>query len=445
VRSAAEICRKIIWASVFLYVFFLPWGVSGTEIALGTALLAWVVKSLVERSVCWLGKPVGWPVLAFVVMLTVASLAAHSAWRGDAMRELVSFRSLLAIFLVASNLRAEEGLRRLALFFVGSLALFSLYATVGRLAMLARNEAMYWPLVVEKPQAERIEHDRLLGPLDEEGRLEPGGEPGALWLPDLGSMSEAGQLAMAVPLAFALLPAVQRRKLLPVFVAALIALAVNLLLNMKRGAWMACVTALLVLAIVERKRAALAIVGAFIVAVVVIPAARNRVVETLAGNDGHRFRLWAAVPRVLRVYPLGVGLGCSRHVVMNKAFVPRDVYLAMPNRDHFHNTIAELAVCASPLAVAAYLWWFGAFGVWALRRLRRMPLDAVGRPIVLAGLLAAVAFFVNGLVEYNLGDSDVTMMLYLLMGMAMAAAPRMIEKEHNLESTHAMEANNGEG
>ncbi len=410
----ADICRKIIWGSVCLYAFFLPWGVSGTQIALGIGVLAWIVKAVAERKPSWVGKPVGWPLLVFVLLFLVACLRG---WvRHETMRELASLRTLVAIFLVATNLRDEVKLRRLALVLVASLALFSLYALAWRGIMVAKRKAMHAPLVVSKARVERLER---------EGRL--GGD--RFWLPDLGSMSEAGQLAMGVPIALALLLAARNRKVRVALIAALIILGLNLILNMKRGAWIACLAALLVLAVVERRRAVLLIVAAFIVAGALVPSARSRIVQTIAGDDGQRLMLWRAVPKVVRDYPLGVGPGCSYHVLRTSKYVPPDVYHALPDKVHFHSTIAELAVCATPLAVGAFLWWFTAFGLWAVRRLRRMPRDDLARPILLGGLLAAVAFFVNGLVEYNLGDSDVTLMLYLTMGMAMAAVPTKAEEE----------------
>jgi hypothetical protein len=57
VGRIAEICGKIIWASVFLYAFFLPWGVSGTQIAFAIGLLAWIVKIIAERGARWVGCP----------------------------------------------------------------------------------------------------------------------------------------------------------------------------------------------------------------------------------------------------------------------------------------------------------------------------------------------------------------------------------------------------
>jgi len=434
VPKVADICRTIIWVAVCLYAFLLPWGVSGVHIALGLGVLAWMVRSVAERKVTWLGKPVGWPVLAFVVILVAASLGVPKQWRGETMRELASFRTLLAIFLVASNIRVEARLKRFGLLLVGSLALFSAYASVARLVMLARGEALHFPLVVSESQLKRIERDVQERVEDYErkraaGLEQEGTRPEALWLPDLGSMSEAGQLAIGLPFGLALLLATRDRKLRVALVLALALIALNLILNMKRGAWLACAVALLVLSLAEKRWIALAILAALAVAVALVPAARGRVLQSLAGDDGHRLKLWRAVPKVVRDFPYGVGPGCSDHAIKNKLLVPPDVREAMPDKDHFHSTIAELAVCATPLAVAAYLWWFGAFGVWAVRRLHRMTKDSASRAIVLGGLLAAVAFFVNGLVEYNLGDSDVTLMLYLAMGLAMAAAPTVVTRE----------------
>ncbi|MBN1918398.1 MAG: O-antigen ligase family protein [Verrucomicrobia bacterium] len=405
-RRVADIAGKAIWVAVGLYAFFLPWGVTGAHVALGIGVLAWLGRTIAERRGRWVGWPVGSPLLLFLTLFGVACIVGWVP--KESLRELVALRTLLVIFLVAANLRDVEGLRRLALVLVATLALFSLYAVAARFAMVAGQRAIHVPLVVSPQTIERLER---------EGRRE--GEN--FWLPDLGSMSEAGQLAMGLPIALALLLACRDKRLRTGLLIALVLIGANLIMNMKRGAWAGCFGALIVLAAVERRRRVLAVLIALVVLMLAVPASRARLVAAMTGEDGERLQLWASVPKAVARWPLGVGPGCSYHVIRTKQIVPRDVYLAMPDKVHFHNTIAELAVTAGPMTVAAFLWWFGAFGVWAVRRLRRMERDAPARPIVLAGLVAATAFFVNGLFEFNLGDSDVTMMVYLGMGLVMAA------------------------
>ena len=424
VGRVADISRKTIWVAVGLYAFFLPWGVTGAHIALGIGVLAWLGRAIAERRARWVGWPVGSPVLLFVTLFLVACIVG---WKLDeSVRELVSLRTLLVIFLVATNLRDLEGLKRLALLLVATLALFSLYAVGARLVMVAEQRVLHVPLVVSHERVERLAR---------EGHLEGEG----FWLPDLGSMSEAGQLAMGLPIALALLLACRDKRLRVGLLVALVLIVANLILNMKRGAWAACLGALVVFVLVERRWLVLGALVALVAAMIIIPASRARVVAAVAGEDGERLELWACVPRVVARWPLGVGPGCSYHVIQStkepNLLVPRELYLKMPDKVHFHNTIAELAVTAGPMTVAAFLWWFGAFGVWAVRRLQRMERDAPARPIVVGALAAATAFFINGLFEFNLGDSDVTMMLYLAMGLAMAAVPTR-SCEHD-EKAHA--------
>jgi hypothetical protein len=47
--------------------------------------------------------------------------------------------------------------------------------------------------------------------------------------------------------------------------------------------------------------------------------------------------------------------------------------------------------------------------------------DWIGRGLALGALGGAVGFFVSGLVHYNLGDSEVAMVFYLIMGLALAS------------------------
>ena len=68
-----------------------------------------------------------------------------------------------------------------------------------------------------------------------------------------------------------------------------------------------------------------------------------------------------------------------------------------------------------------WLWVWAAFVARANRIYRRIPSTALERRAVAAGsLAAAVALFVAGLFEYNFGDSEVQMLLWIVMALPFA-------------------------
>jgi O-antigen ligase len=88
---------------------------------------------------------------------------------------------------------------------------------------------------------------------------------------------------------------------------------------------------------------------------------------------------------------------------------------------HLHSTPLQLAFERGLPALVA---WLALLYVYArmLWRLARSEGGAgrVGRGLALGALGGAAGFFASGLVHYNLGDSEVVMIFYLVMGLALA-------------------------
>jgi O-antigen ligase len=88
---------------------------------------------------------------------------------------------------------------------------------------------------------------------------------------------------------------------------------------------------------------------------------------------------------------------------------------------HLHSTPLQIAFERGLPALAAwlallFLYWRM---LWRLAR-RADKDDWIARGLALGALGGAVGFFVSGLVHYNLGDSEVAMVFYFLMGLALA-------------------------
>jgi O-antigen ligase len=94
---------------------------------------------------------------------------------------------------------------------------------------------------------------------------------------------------------------------------------------------------------------------------------------------------------------------------------------------HLHSTPLQIAF---ERGLPALLVWLGLLAAYArmLWRLARRgaggggeePLGWVERGLALGALGGTVGFFTSGLVHYNLGDSEVVMVFYLVMGLALA-------------------------
>ncbi|MBK8148797.1 MAG: O-antigen ligase family protein [Acidobacteria bacterium] len=120
--------------------------------------------------------------------------------------------------------------------------------------------------------------------------------------------------------------------------------------------------------------------------------------------------LWTASPRN---FVVGVGMDSVQRYA-------KDWHLFDDGRlptGHFHSTPLQLAV---ERGLPALLLWLAIIGLY-FRSLWRFKSDsAVFKGIVLGTFGGAIGFFLSGLVHYNLGDSEVAMVFFFLMGLSLA-------------------------
>jgi hypothetical protein len=89
---------------------------------------------------------------------------------------------------------------------------------------------------------------------------------------------------------------------------------------------------------------------------------------------------------------------------------------------HMHSTPLQIALERGIPTLIAWIVLLIFYGrmLWKLAR-RAEVVDGTGRGISLGALGGLVGFFTSGLVHYNLGDSEVVMIFYLIMGLSLAA------------------------
>ena len=122
--------------------------------------------------------------------------------------------------------------------------------------------------------------------------------------------------------------------------------------------------------------------------------------------------LWTASPRN---FVLGVGMDSIQRYA-GKWHMFDDGRL---NQGHFHSTPLNLVV---ERGLPALLLWLMILGVyaWTLwRNLKSKTQNRKSKGILLGCLGGMIGFFVSGLVHYNLGDQEVAMVFFLLMGLGM--------------------------
>jgi O-antigen ligase len=204
-------------------------------------------------------------------------------------------------------------------------------------------------------------------------------------------------------------------------------LSAALVVNLKRGSW---ICAFLILAVFFSRRLgwkAPVILALLAGLILLIPAARRRLVELPHEFDagrGGRMTMWCKIaPELIRRHPWGIGYAALTNRLMRE--VAPEVEL---NRNHLHSNPIQITVELGWLGLGIYLAWMLA----ALGEARRTLTMTGGDGGIWAAGLALIGLMANGLVEYNFGDTELLVVYAILMGLLSAGIltkPATGEKE----------------
>jgi hypothetical protein len=176
-----------------------------------------------------------------------------------------------------------------------------------------------------------------------------------------------------------------------------------LLVNLKRGPWLGVVVGLATFCLFyARKLLALVIIGA-VVTSVSVPPIRDRLASSYEHFtiSGGRSTIWKIGVELASKYPLGVGYHNSGILRTFSLEIP-------PELKHFHNNLINIAAESGVLTASIFIWF-----IYCLVRLCfRRPLSVLH---VALGC-AIISWQTAGLVEYNFGDSEVMLIVWLLLG-----------------------------
>lgn len=179
-----------------------------------------------------------------------------------------------------------------------------------------------------------------------------------------------------------------------------------LLVNLKRGPWLGVSLGVGFLVLVYARRLILPLtLIASIVAVAIAPV-RDRLLASYSHFtiEGGRSTIWRIGAELLCEYPLGIGYHNSGILREFAPEIPAEL-------KHFHNNLLNIATETGWLGLATFLW--------LLTVTIRCCFSDRRDPLYVAFSAALISWQVAGLVEYNFGDSEVTIMVWVLLGLLM--------------------------
>lgn len=197
-------------------------------------------------------------------------------------------------------------------------------------------------------------------------------------------------------------------------------LALALLLNQSRSAWLGAAAGLGVLAVVGPRRTAAALLLAGALGVAVHPQARQRALSLFAPESDTSIEARRAMRRTgARMAGESPWLGAGPGGVPAAYARLQDDRYPLPLVQHLHsNSLQIIAERGWP----AWIFWSAAWVLLALG-LRRPPegsVAAAGPHLSAVALAALASFLVMGAFEYNFGDAEPSTLLLGLVGLPFA-------------------------
>ncbi|MFN7955294.1 MAG: O-antigen ligase family protein [bacterium] len=350
--------------------------IAATNVAFGVALVAWALRLALHGGPRWPATPADKPFAVFLACCLLSALVGIDT--STALWSLRAYAQILVLYLVVAHAHEEDERRRLAWIL-----------TVGFFISGWHQVYNYrW---------QNFHKD---------------------WGP--GKMTRASQLVIAVAVTHALWLASRgwRRR---AGVGALLAMQIaGLVCTFKRGAWVGSLVGLSTQ--LWRRNRKLVLVPLVIAAAVVVTFPAVRVRLSQSGDDfvhtDNRLHMWKIAVQLIRDYPLGIG-------THNGGIMKRtDLWgTEPPKHRHFHSNLITIWVEDGVLGLAAFVAWLLALARLLVARVRSTAAHPGSDAALAIGAATAfLAWNVNGLVEFNFGDAEVMMLLYFVLGLALAPA-----------------------
>jgi O-antigen ligase len=140
-------------------------------------------------------------------------------------------------------------------------------------------------------------------------------------------------------------------------------------------------------------------------------------------SNQHRMVTFRTGVQMIRAHPI-LGLGPEQISKQFEAYVPHDIPRPLPTGyyGHLHNIYLQYAAERGIPAMLVMMWLIGLVLGDSMVALRKVGPARCQERWILHGTIAfMLAILVEGLFEFNLGDSEVLMMFVTVIGLAYAA------------------------
>ncbi len=347
--------------------------------------------------------PIKLPLLLFILGTFISLALSPDPWSGRP--QIRKFFVFLVLVCVASTIQRLRTVRIVFLYLVGAATLSALWGLVQFYnkyeAAQAAGREFYRYYIAQ----------RMTGFMSH-------------WMTFSGEM----MMVLLLLLAF-LMFSPERRKHLWLWFGCAAIISSALLLALTRGAWMGVGAGVLYLLWYWNKKTLLAVPVLAIAAFFAMPdTVQDRVTSSVRprgdlDSNQHRIVTWRTGTEMIKAHPW-FGLGPEQVGKQFHSYIPADISRPLPDGwyGHLHNFYLQFAAERGIPTMLMMLWLLGKvlFDFW--RAANRAPAELSDTRFVLHGCIALViSVMVMGVVEHNLGDSEVLQMFLATIAMGYVA------------------------
>lgn len=208
--------------------------------------------------------------------------------------------------------------------------------------------------------------------------------------------------------------------------AALIAYLAALFLTVTRASWLSFLISAGVMILIAASRRTVLICVAIGIPVVIgglVFLQQKRQVSFFDSADGStqwRMIVWREGFELLTGSPRHLAVGVGMDSIKTHS---REWHLFDDGRQpmgHMHSDYLQIAIERGVPALIAWLAWMMIYLKMLWTGLKDRATEWPGRGVLLGAFGGTIGFLTSGIVHYNWGDSEVVMILYLIMGLSLA-------------------------
>jgi O-Antigen ligase len=473
----ARILDVALILCLFLFVVSAPHSIAGAQTSWLLGMALWLIRFAVRPRPVLYRTPVDYFLLGFFILTGLSAFLSYEPMVSIGKLRAASLFTI--VYLFAENVTSLRLARLLVLTLIASCMINVVY-TLGERALgrgvkiggLSETGALFKAGLRNGDTLQTLDGQKLHEPQDVvNGLLRATPEPAAIkiyrveWEPVIkvprGSLgagnspseqlgfttwsrgrdwrasgffghyvtyAEVLQLVIALTLGLLATAPNKRSPISIGLLLALVGLGAALLLTVTRAVWLGCLVSCLIILALTMRRRTLVIIGALAVPLIVaglylLQLKRNvGFFDRTDASTTWRETVWRGGFKLLFSSPRHLLIGVGMDSI--KAHW-RDWGLFDGGRipmGHMHSNFLQIALERGVPALLLWLTFIAVYlrTVWQALRSPGTRLEWAERGILTGALGGLAGFFVSGVVHYNWGDSEVVMVLYFIMGVALS-------------------------